>query len=111
MPTIEINEAVLFCEQIMIDQEIMKDKLAFLEDGMNVEVEFYQDQPLSVNLAQTVILEITETDPVIKGSTVTSSYKPAIMSNGIRVMVPPYLVTGEKIIVRTEDSTFVKRAE
>lgn len=98
-------------EQVMIDQEIMKDKIAFLEDGMNVEIEFYQDQPMSVSLPQTVILEIIETDPVIKGATVTSSYKPAIMPNGIRVMVPPYLVTGERIIVRTEDSTFVKRAE
>lgn len=98
-------------EQIMIDQEIMKDKLPFLEEGMNINVEFYQDKPLSVSLAQTVVLEIVQTDPVIKGATVTSSYKPAIMSNGLRVMVPPYLVSGEKIIVRTEDATFVKRAE
>ena len=98
-------------EQVMIDQDLMKDKLPFLADGMSVEVEFYQDKPLSIVLAQTVILEIQETDPVIKGSTATSSYKPAIMVNGLRVMVPPYLVTGEKIIVRTEDATFVKRAE
>ena len=98
-------------EQVMIDQELMKDKLPFLTDGMNVEVEFYQDKPLGIVLAQTVVLEIQETDPVIKGSTVTSSYKPAIMTNGLRVMVPPYLVTGEKIIVKTEDATFVKRAE
>ena len=98
-------------EQLMIDQELMKDKLPFLTDGMNVEVEFYQDKPLGIVLAQTVVLEIQETDPVIKGSTVTSSYKPAIMANGLRVMVPPYLVTGEKIIVKTEDATFVKRAE
>ena len=98
-------------EQVMIDQELMKDKLPFLTDGMTVEVEFYQDKPLGIVLAQTVVLEIQETDPVIKGSTVTSSYKPAIMTNGLRVMVPPYLVTGEKIIVKTEDATFVKRAE
>ena len=98
-------------EQIMIDQELMKAKLPFLADGMNVEVEFYQDKPLGIILAQTVILEIQETDPVIKGATATSSYKPAIMNNGLRVMVPPYLVSGEKIIVKTEDATFVKRAE
>lgn len=98
-------------EQVMVPQEVAKDKIPFMEEGMNVDVEFYQDKPLNIILAQTVVLEIAETDPVIKGSTVTSSYKPAIMVNGLRVMVPPYLVTGEKIIVRTEDCTFVKRAE
>lgn len=98
-------------EQVMIDQELMKEKLPFLTDGMNVEVDFYQDKPLSITLPQTVVLEIEETDPVMKGSTVTSSYKPAVTTRGIKVMVPPYLVPGEKIIVRTEDITFVKRAE
>lgn len=98
-------------EQVMIDQDIMKDKLPFLTDGMKVDVDFYQDKPLSITLPLTVILEIKETDPVMKGSTVTSSYKPALTENGLRVMVPPYLVQGEKIIVRTDDVTFVKRAE
>ena len=83
-------------EQIMIDQELMKDKLPFFADGMNVEVEFYQDKQLGIILAQTVILYIQETDRVIKGSIATFSYKPAIMNNGLRVMVPPYLVSGEK---------------
>ena len=98
-------------EQVMIDQAIMGENLPYLADGMEVDVESYQDKPLNIILPQTVVLEITETDPVLKGSTVTSSYKPAIMNNGLRVMVPPYLVTGEKIIVRTEDTSFVKRAE
>ena len=98
-------------EQVMIDQELMKDKLPFLTDGMKVDVDFYHDKPLSINLPQTVILEIEETDPVLKGSTVTSSYKPALTKSGIKVMVPPYLVSGEKIIVRTDDISFVKRAE
>lgn len=98
-------------EQVMIDQDIMKENLPYLSDGMEVDIESYQDKPLNVILPQTVVLEIVETDPVLKGATVTSSYKPAIMSNGLKVMVPPYLVTGEKIIVRTEDTSFVKRAE
>lgn len=98
-------------EQVMLDQELLGEKLPFLEDGMNVEVEFYQEKPLAIRLPKTVILEIVETDPVIKGSTVTSSYKPAVLSNGIKVSVPPYLVTGEKIVVRTEDVTFVERAK
>ena len=97
-------------EQIMIDQELMKDKLPFLADGMNVEVEFYQDKPLGITLAQNVILYIQETDPLIKGATATSSNKPAIMNNGLRVMVPPYLVSGEKIIVKTEDAIFCQKS-
>lgn len=98
-------------EQIMVNSEIMKDKLPFLEDGMTVKVEFYQEKPVWVVLPTTVILEVVETEPVIKGATVTSSYKPAILSNGLRITVPPYLVVGEKVVVRTEDATFVERAK
>ena len=78
---------------------------------MIVELEFYEEKVIAIELPSTVILEIVETDPVIKGSTATSSYKPAMMSNGIKVSVPPYLVTGEKIVVKTEDSSFVERAK
>ncbi len=98
-------------EQMLLDKKLLGEKLPFLNDGMNVDVEFYQEIPLSIKLPKTVIVEIKETDPVIKGSTVTSSYKPAILTNGLRVAVPPYLVTGEKIIVKTEDITFVERAK
>jgi len=98
-------------EQKMLDKNLLKDRLAFLTDGMNVDVEFYQDTPLSIKLTSTVIVEIAETDPVIKGSTVTSSYKPAILTNGVKVMVPPYLVTEEKIVVKTDDLTFVEGAK
>lgn len=98
-------------EQLMIDNDIMKDKLPFLEDGMTVKVEFYKEKPVFVILPTTVTLEVSETEPVIKGATVTSSYKPATLSNGIKVSVPPYIVSGEKIVVRTDDSTFVERAK
>ena len=98
-------------EQIMIDAEIMGDKLPFLEDGMSVKVEFYKEKPVFIVLPTNVVLEIVETEPVIKGATVTSSFKPAILSNGLKVSVPPYLVVGEKIVVRTEDTTFVERAK
>jgi elongation factor P len=66
---------------------------------------------LSIELPTTVILEIEQTDPVIKGATATASFKPAILSNGVRVLVPPYLTTGEKIVVKTEDASFVERAK
>lgn len=98
-------------EQIHLDKEIAGDGLPFLADNMVVKIESYEDKPLSMELPSTVILEVIETDPVIKGATATSSYKPAILANGVRVMVPPYLVTGEKIVVKTEDSTFVERAK
>lgn len=98
-------------EQVHLDKEIAGDQLPFLADNMVVKIETYEDKPLSLELPSTVTLEVVETDPVIKGSTVTSSYKPAILSNGVRVMVPPYLTTGEKIVVKTEDATFVERAK
>jgi elongation factor P len=98
-------------EQIMVDQTILGNKLPFLTDGMMITIESYNDKILAIKLPTTVIVEIQETAPSIKGSTVTSSYKPAILINGIKVMVPPYLSTGEKIIVKTEDTTFVERAK
>ena len=98
-------------EQTYLDEDIVGEKASFFSDNMVVELEFYEEQIISMELPSTVVLEIVETDPVIKGSTATSSYKPAMMSNGIKVMVPPYLVTEEKIVVKTEDSTFVERAK
>lgn len=98
-------------EQIQINQEIMGDKLPLLADNMEVVVEFFDEKPLGIELPATVVLEITETEPHIKGATATSSYKPAIMENGLKVMVPPYVAMGEKIVVKTEDLTFVERAK
>jgi elongation factor P len=98
-------------EQILLNKNMLGEKLAFLTDGMNLVVEFYQDKALNLKLPATLKVEIEQTDPVIKGSTVTSSYKPAILTNGLKVMVPPYLVSGEKIVVKTEDLTFVERAK
>lgn len=98
-------------EQVTIDSELVKEKLLFFSDGMIVEIEFYQEQALNVILAKTIIAEIKETSPVIKGSAVSSSYKPALMVNGLRIMVPTYLKTGEKVIIKTADTTFIKRAE
>jgi len=98
-------------EQINISKEILNEKLPFLTENMNVKVEFYNEKPLNIELPATVILEIVETDPVIKGATATSSYKPATLANGIKVKVPQYLETGEKIVVKTEDLTYVERAK
>ncbi len=98
-------------EQIPVHQKILEDKLSFLETNMILSVEFYQDEPMTISLPISVICEIFETDPVIKGASATSSYKPATLTNKVKVMVPSYLTIGEKILVRTEDCTFVERVK
>ena len=98
-------------EQINVNKKILDEKLPFLTENMIVKIEFYNEEPLNIELPATVILEIVETDPVIKGSTVTSSYKPATLANGVKVKVPQYLEVGEKIVVKTEDITYVERAK
>jgi elongation factor P len=98
-------------EQIHVDSSIIGDKLPYLEDNMEITLESYKEKIINIKLPNTVISEIIETDPVIKGSTATSSYKPAILSNGIRITVPPYLVTGDKVVVKTEDDSYVERVK
>lgn len=98
-------------EQILLPKDILANKLPFLGDNMLLSVEFYEDQALSAELPSSVVVEIAETEPVIKGAAVNASYKPAILTNGARVMVPSYLVSGEKIVVKTEDLSFVERAK
>ena len=98
-------------EQILVNKEILGPRLPFLENNMMLRVQFYEEEPLEAELPPTVIVEIMQTDPVIKGATVTASYKPAILTNGIKVMVPPYLTDEEKIVIKTEDISFVERAK
>ena len=78
---------------------------------MKVVVESHEGTPIGVQFPQNVTLEIVETEPTVKGQTAASSYKPAIMDNGLRVMVPPYITIGERIIVNTETVEYVKRAD
>jgi elongation factor P len=98
-------------EQIEIAKDFVGERAAFLQDGMEVKVESYEGRPISVKLPLNVTLQVVEADPVVKGQTAASSYKPAKLENGLRVMVPPFIEAGTRIIVATEDSTYVKRAE
>ena len=98
-------------EQINIHQDMIGDRKAFLQDGMQVIVESHEGKPLGVQLPQHVTLEITETEPTVKGQTASSSYKPSVVDNGLRIMVPPYMTVGEKIIVDTQTLEYVKRAD
>ena len=98
-------------EQIELSKDFVGERVAFLQDGMMVTVEMHEGKPLGVSLPGQVTLQVVEADPVVKGQTATSSYKPAMLENGLRVMVPPFITTGEKIVVDTSDVTYVRRAE
>jgi elongation factor P len=98
-------------EQINITKELLGEKAGYLQESMIVEIESYEGEPLGIKLPPTVVMEIVEAEPVVKGQTATTSYKPAITDTGIRVMVPPYIDAGTRIVVKTEDGTFVERAK
>lgn len=98
-------------EQISLPRDFVGERAAFLQDGMEVQIESFEEKPISIALPEHVTLEITETEPTIKGQTATSSYKPAMLENGVRVMVPPFVSVGERIIVDTNEVTYVKRAD
>lgn len=98
-------------EQLELQTEFVGDRAAFLQDGMQVTVEMHEERAIGIRLPEFVTLEIVEADPVVKGQTVSSSYKPAVMDNGMKVMVPPFINAGEKIVVETTEITYVRRAE
>lgn len=99
-------------DQVTLSSDVIdRDRAAFLQDGMVVTVESYEGKPLSVSLPEHVTMTVVEADPVVKGQTAASSYKPAQMENGMRVMVPPHIETGMRIVVATADGTYVERAK
>jgi elongation factor P len=98
-------------EQTIVPQEILGDRLPFLAENMTVNLRLIEGDPVAMELPDSVVLEIVEADPVVKNQTATSSYKPAVLSNGVKVMVPPFISVGEKIVVRTEDATYLERAK
>lgn len=98
-------------EQIGVPREVVGDSAVYLQDGMKVEISLYEGKPVSVEMPQTVILEVAETEPSVKGQTAASSYKPAILSNGVRVMVPPFISTGTRIVVNVAENAYMERAK
>jgi len=98
-------------EQTQIDKNLLGENVVFLQDGMEVQIESHEGEPLSVQMPETVVLEIVEADAVVKGQTASSSYKPAVLENGVKILVPPHIGTGIRVVVRTEDSTYVERAK
>lgn len=97
-------------EQIELPADILGERRPFLQDGMTVEIEYYEEEALSLRLPEKVVCEIAETEPAIKGQTAANSFKPAVLDNGIRISVPPFVEVGEKIEVMTETFDYVQRA-
>jgi elongation factor P len=98
-------------EQSMIDASLLGDKVIYLQDGMDVIIESYEGEVLSVVLPDTVTFEVVEADAVIKGQTASSSFKPAVLENGARIMVPPHIETGTRVVIKPEDGSYVERAK
>lgn len=97
-------------EQISIATSLVGEQAVYLQDGMMVQVEMYEEEALGLILPEHVTLEVTETEPVVKGQTAANSYKPAILDNGMRCMVPPFVGVGEKVVIATAEGTYVSRA-
>ena len=99
-------------EQISLSKDLIgEDQVPFLQENMIVKVESYEGSPISVQLPDTVVLAVVEADAVVKGQTAASSYKPALLENGARVMVPPFIERGTRIVVNTAEQTYVERAK
>jgi elongation factor P len=98
-------------EQISLPKDMVGERAAFLQENMPVTIDLIEGAPVSVQLPQTVTMRIVEADPVVKGQTASSSYKPAMLENGARVMVPPHVESGTRIVVNTEDASYVERAK
>ena len=98
-------------EQIELETEFVGEKMKLLSENDEVILEIYDDTPIGIQLPNTLIFEIKETEAVVKGQTAASSNKPAMLENGLRIMVPPFIERGEKIIINTEDLSYLKRAE
>jgi elongation factor P len=98
-------------EQVSLPEDLIGEPAAFLQDGMDVIMELHEERPISVQLPDTIEAKIVEADAVVKGQTASSSYKPAILDNGVRVMVPPHITSGTRIVVDTYSREYVRRAD
>ncbi len=98
-------------EQITVSKDVMGDQAQWLQEGMTCSVSLHEGVPIAVELPQRVTLEIVEADPVVKGQTASSSYKPAVLSNGVRIMVPPHIGAGTRVVVMTDDGSYAERAK
>lgn len=97
-------------EQIELPAEILGERRPFLQDGMTIQIEYYESEALNASLPQKVTCKVAETEPVVKGQTAANSFKPAVLDNGVKVMVPPFVGQDENIVVNTETMEYAERA-
>ncbi len=98
-------------EQVVIDRELIGDPAVYLQDGMVCNVAMHESGPLNVELPAQATFEVVEADAVVKGQTASSSYKPGVLENGARVLIPPHIEAGTRVVVKTEDGSYVERAK
>ena len=98
-------------EQVSVPKDIVGDRAPFLQEGMKCVLSMHDANPVAIELPARIVLEITETEPTVKGQTASSSYKPAMLSNGVRTMVPPHISAGTRVVIMTEDGSYVERAK
>jgi elongation factor P len=98
-------------EQVAVPEDVVGDQSAFLQDNMSVTISTHNGVPIALQLPQRVTLEIVDTEPVVKGQTASSSFKPATLSNGSKTMVPPHIGVGTRVVVMTDDGSYVERAK
>jgi elongation factor P len=98
-------------DQVTVPPDVVGDQAAYLQPEMKVKLSMHEANPIAIELPQKVVLEVTETEPTTKGQTASSSYKPALLSNGVRSAVPPFITAGTRIVVMTADGSYVERAK
>ena len=98
-------------EQVHVSKDIVGDFAPYLQENMTVRLSLHNGVPISIQLPPRITLEVTDTEPAMKGQTAASSYKPAMLSNGVRTNVPPHIAPGARIVVSTDDGSYVERAK
>ncbi len=98
-------------EQIPLHKDMVGDSIPYLQEGMECQIALFNEGPISIEIPARVTLEITDTEPAIKNQTASSSFKPAMLSNGVRTLVPPHVASGTRIVVETSDGSYVERAK
>ena len=98
-------------DQVTVPADVVGEQAVYLQEGMECPISLHEGVPIAIELPQRVTLEVVETEPVVKGQTASSSFKPALLSNGVRTMVPPHVGTGTRVVVMTEDGSYAERAK
>ena len=98
-------------DQVTVPKDVLGNQAVYLQEGMACNLSLHNGNPIAIELPQRVTLEITETEPTVKGQTASSSYKPAMLSNGVRTMVPPHVSAGTRVVIMTADASYVERAK